>query len=315
MKTFSVAICTRNRGALLPRTVRAVFEQDYPKDRYEVLLVDNGSTDDTAGVAARLAGEAPIPFRVIHEPQLGVSRARNRAAREAALDFVAYVDDDTIPDPNWLRALDETIARHGALVVGGRVDDVYEEGAELPSWLVCGYIRGFFRLEHDGSPPVFRVRYPLYIGEGNCAYARELFDRFQFPPALGAGNRRGSGGGAILDLVLERHDVPIYFTDHAVVRHMVDSGRLSRKSFMKAAYLHGVEMALLEMTVRGRLRNILGSTRNQLRRLSSPKAFCTLCKLIRITSFVLESFRLLALRKLGVDDPGGYRASVMRPPA
>jgi len=312
VKSFSVAICTRNRAALLPGTVRAVLEQDYPKDRYEVLVVDNGSTDDTASVAARLGEEATVPFRVVVEPQLGVSAARNRAAREAALDFVAYVDDDTIPGPNWLKALNETIEEHGALVVGGRVDDVYEHGVALPSWLACGYIRGFFRLEHTGAPPVFRVQYPFYIGEGNCAYARHLFDRYQFPPALGAGKRRGSGGGALLDLVLEQDDVPIYFTDHASVRHRVDTRRLTRKNFMKAAYLHGVEMALLEMLAKGRLRNVLGSTRNQLRQLSSPEAFCTLCKLIRIATFVLESFRLLALRRVGIDDPGGHRGSVMR---
>jgi glycosyltransferase involved in cell wall biosynthesis len=298
----------------LHRTIVAVFEQDYPNDRYEVLVVDNGSTDDTAKVAADLKADATVPFRVIVEPQLGVSRARNRAAREAALDFIAYLDDDTIPSRNWLTALDETIEKHDALVVGGRVDDVYEEGFEPPPWLACGYIRGFFRLEHTGSPPVFRVRYPFYIGEGNCAYARDLFDHFQFPPGLGAGNKRGSGGGALLDLILERHDVPIYFTDHAAVRHTVGSHRITRTNFMKAAYLHGVEMALLELEAKGRLRNVLGSTRNQLRQLPSPKMFCTFCKLIRTTSFVLESFRLLAMRSLGIDDPGGYRGSARRSP-
>jgi glycosyltransferase involved in cell wall biosynthesis len=314
LTTFSVAICTRNRAALLPRVVRAAFDQDYPKDRYEVLLVDNGSTDETPAVAAGLAAQATVPFRVVVEPRAGVSRARNTAALQASREFVAYLDDDTVPDPGWLKAFDEAIRDHGALVVGGRVDDVFEDGFELPSWFGCHYLRSFFRLEHDSRPPVFRLQYPAYIGEGNCAYARHLLDRFQFPPGLGAGNRRGSGGGALLNLALEQHGVPLYYTDHAVVRHLVASHRIVRRNFVRAAYLHGVELALLELIAKGRLRSVLGFARHQLRRLGAPTVFCTLCKFVKVAGFVLESFRLHLLRRLGVDDPGGHRRSVIREP-
>lgn len=306
MKTFSVAICTRNRAALLERTAIAVLEQNYPKDRYELLVVDNGSTDDTAHVAAGLAAGAPVPVRLISEPQLGVSRARNRAAQEAQFEFLAYLDDDTIPARSWLKAFDAAIEEHGALVVGGRVEDVYE-GFEPPSWLVCRYLRANFRLEHYGSPPVFQVRYPSYIGEGNCAYSRALFERFQFPVTLGhIGKTRGAGGGALLDLVLERQGVPIYFTDHAVVDHMIDSDRVTRRHVMAASYLHGLETARLELVVQGGLRHTLAYTRGLLRQLSSPKPFCTVCKLIRIVTFAIESCRLLIMRRLGLFDPARF---------
>jgi glycosyltransferase involved in cell wall biosynthesis len=312
MTTFSVAICTRNRAALLPRVVRAAFDQNYAKDRYEVLVVDNGSTDDTSAVAAALAAEATVPFRVVVEPRPGVSTARNTAALEARHEFVAYLDDDTVPDRNWLKAFGETIQEHGALVVGGRVDDVFEDDFELPSWFMCPYLRSFFRLEHDSRPSVFRLQYPAYIGEGNCAYARHLFGRFRFPPALGAGNRRASGGGALLDLTLEQQGVPMYYTDHAVVRHLVGSQRIVRRNFLKAAWLHGIELAFLELIAKGRLRSVFGFTRHQLRRAREETAFCTVCKLVKLTSFVLESLRLHLLRRLGIEDPGGHRRSVLR---
>ncbi len=207
--TFSVAICTRNRSDLFKQTVLAVFGQKYPKHSYEVLVIDNGSTDDTPLVAAALAAQAPVRFRFFEEPQVGVSRARNKAAGEADFDYVAYVDDDTIPAPTWLAALSATIEEHGALVVGGRVEDVYEEGFEIPRWFSCKYLKGFFRVDYRGKfPDIFRIRYPLYIGAGNSAYARRLFEQIEFPSSFGpAGKRRIKGSETFVNLVLEMDDV------------------------------------------------------------------------------------------------------------
>src|SRR5919112_1316312 len=120
MTTFTVAICTRNRAHLLPRTITAVLDQDYPREAYEVLVVDNGSTDDTSRVAASFAANSPVEFRFVVQKSVGISAARNRAAREARNDYVAFVDDDAIPARNWLSALHDVIEEHGALVVGGR---------------------------------------------------------------------------------------------------------------------------------------------------------------------------------------------------
>lgn len=300
LNRFSVAICTRNRASLLERVVDAVFRQDYPHELYEVVIVDNGSVDGTAEAAARLTGQSPVPFRLVHEPEAGVSRARNRAATEAAYDFVAFLDDDTVPASGWLRALDAAIEEHGALVVGGRVEDVYEAGFARPPWLECRYLRGFFRLDYDGQkPPSFRVRYPDYIGEGNCVYSRRLFERHRFPTSLGhAGKRRATGEGAFLNRVLELDGVPIYYSDAAVVDHQIDPTRVTKGNLARSAYLHGVELARIELAFHGGARHVLWLAKNQLlelkRNTSHPPPFCTLCKLVRTAAFLLESTRLLA---------------------
>lgn len=296
--------------------VSAVFQQDYPKERYELIVVDNGSVDGTAEAAARLAADSPVPFRFVVEPEAGVSRARNRAAAEAALEYVAFLDDDTIPTPGWLRALNAAIEEHGALVVGGRVDDVYESGFERPSWLECRYLRGFYRLDYDGATaPIFRVRYPDYIGEGNCAYSRQLFELYRFPANLGhIGRKQTTGAGAFLNLVLEREDVPIYYTDDAVVEHQIPAARVTRRNLLNSAFLHGVELARVELAFHGGARYVLWLARNQVRALwrdrSSSPPFCTFCKLVRTTAFLFECAHLLAARLLGADGAARYVRSV-----
>jgi len=314
--TFSVAICTRNRSDLFKQTVLAVFGQKYPKHSYEVLVIDNGSTDDTPLVAAALAAQAPVRFRFFEEPQVGVSRARNKAAGEADFDYVAYVDDDTIPAPTWLAALSATIEEHGALVVGGRVEDVYEEGFEIPRWFSCKYLKGFFRVDYRGKfPDIFRIRYPLYIGAGNSAYARRLFEQIEFPSSFGlAGKRRIKGSETFVNLVLEMDDVPIYYTDHAIVHHHVSPDQVTRGKLIQASYLSGVEVARREIVVLGGFKRALQAMRNQVLELSallradvlSPRKaqpFCTFCRSVRTVAFVLESLRLLSTRSVGIRGP------------
>lgn len=277
----------------------AVFQQDYPKELYELLVVNSGSTDATPEVAQRLAAESPVQFRYVVEQEPGVSRARNRAAAEAEFDYIAYLDDDTIASPTWLRALNDALEQHSALVVGGRVEDVYEGGDDPPRWLECRYLRGFFRLDYDGRmPSAFRVRYPDYIGEGNSVYARRLFERYRFPTNLGpAAGRRSTGEGAFLNLVLERDDVPIFYADAAVVHHQIAPARVTRRNLLESAFLHGVELARIELAFHGGARYVLWLARNHLRELRrnrAPSAFCTFCKLVRTMAFLLESTRLLA---------------------
>jgi glucosyl-dolichyl phosphate glucuronosyltransferase len=314
--TFSVAICTRNRADLFRETVLAVFGQAYPKDRYEVLVIDNGSTDDTPAVAAALAAQAPVRFRFFEEPRLGISRARNKAAAEADFDYVAFADDDTVPAPSWLAALSATIEEHGALVVGGRVEDIYEDDFEIPRWFNCKYLKGFFRVDYRGKfPDVFRVRYPIYIGAGNSAYARRLFEQIQFPSSFGpAGKRRIKGSETFVNLALEMADVPIYFTDHAVVLHHVTPDQVTRRKLVKASYLSGIEVARREIVLLGgsgraakavlnQVREVWGLLRADMRSPRKALPFCTFCRLVRTGGFVLQSVRLLSARRVSIGGP------------
>jgi GT2 family glycosyltransferase len=97
----SFVICTRNGGSRLTPTLEHLVAQRFRKEvAREVLLVDNASTDDTCEVARRVfaaSTEARLPLRITHEPRPGNAYARARGLREAAFDYVIFVDDD-----NWL---------------------------------------------------------------------------------------------------------------------------------------------------------------------------------------------------------------------
>ncbi|WP_404422577.1 glycosyltransferase [Nibricoccus sp. IMCC34717] len=131
----TIAICTYNRARWLRETLQFVTAQAYPKDRYEVIVVDNNSRDDTRAVVEGFAG-ATRPPRYVLEVQQGLSHARNRAIEEAQGDILLFIDDDTLGSPDWLTHMVEPFLRPGnenVGLVGGDVIPVFPEG--LPRWL------------------------------------------------------------------------------------------------------------------------------------------------------------------------------------
>lgn len=97
---FTVVICTFNRADRVGEAVASVLEQTYGD--YELLVVNDGSTDDTAEVLRSFTGER---VRVIEQANGGLSAARNTGIREASGRFVAFLDDDDSVSPTWLEGL------------------------------------------------------------------------------------------------------------------------------------------------------------------------------------------------------------------
>ncbi len=136
MSGISVAICTHNGAARLPATLQHLAAQQTPPHlEWEVLLIDNASTDDSAAVGLRCwPGDAPAPLRLVREPRLGLSYARERAFEEARYEVVSFVDDDNWLAPDWLAIADEIMRREpGLAVLGSHVEAVFE--IEPPAWL------------------------------------------------------------------------------------------------------------------------------------------------------------------------------------
>lgn len=103
MVDFSVAIRTYNRAQRLPELLSALRSQVGTADfAWEVVIVDNNSTDNTAEAIAKLAPTLPVPVRYILEPIQGASFARSRAIAEAKGTFIGFLDDDNLPALNWV---------------------------------------------------------------------------------------------------------------------------------------------------------------------------------------------------------------------
>src|SRR4051812_43770347 len=99
----TLAICTRNRAAALRRTLDSLALMEFPAGtQCEIVVVDNGSSDDTASVIESFMGRLPLRHDV--EPTPGVSHARNRAVAMAKGKFIVWTDDDVVADRQWLSA-------------------------------------------------------------------------------------------------------------------------------------------------------------------------------------------------------------------
>lgn len=133
--SITVAICTRNRARQLEQALHALVDPVRGcsgQAEVEVLVVDNGSSDDTAQVTSSMA--ASLPLRHVYEPAAGLSHARNRACEEARGDYIAWIDDDVIVGSAWLRAYTGAIHRHpDAAFFGGPIVPKFE--GVPPSWL------------------------------------------------------------------------------------------------------------------------------------------------------------------------------------
>lgn len=119
---FSVQICSFNRRDILKRSLEALFNQDFPSDKFEIIVVDDGSTDSTGDMVKSL--KAPCGFKYIRQDHLGLSIGRNKGIREAKGKYVLFVDDDIISDKNLLNEHLRTHQKYPNSVIKGWVNHV-----------------------------------------------------------------------------------------------------------------------------------------------------------------------------------------------
>jgi len=129
----SVVVPTFNRAGRLMRLIDALARQDAPGIAFEVLVVDNASSDATAILVGAAAKRDPR-IVYIHEPRQGASHARNAGIARATGDIVAFVDDDVVPARDWVRALKNVFDAHPEVdCVGGRVEGAWP--TYVPRWV------------------------------------------------------------------------------------------------------------------------------------------------------------------------------------
>ena len=147
---YSVVVPTYQRGESLARCLDALGAQTLEHGRFEVIVVDDGSTVPPREAVAR-AG-ASIDVRLIEQANAGPASARNTGARAARGDYVVFTDDDCRPDPDWLRAIDATAVRHPGCAVGGRVVNALGDGLySTASQLLIEFLYDYFNVDASGG--------------------------------------------------------------------------------------------------------------------------------------------------------------------
>ena len=175
--SISVLLATRNRKEILDQFLERVADIDHPQ-RWEVVVVDNGSTDGTAEVVARFAKRFPV--KTLHEPAQGKSRALNKGISNASGELLVFVDDDIEPAQDWLTAWEQAMAEHPeANVFGGRIS--IEKGL-LPAWLERSYnLKNLLAAEHDLGPESLRYPHNQYPWGPNIAVRHSALEGVACP--------------------------------------------------------------------------------------------------------------------------------------
>jgi len=244
---ISIVVCTRNRAALLYGALASLYDLATEDEfTYEIVVVDNGSTDETSQVIAAAIPEAKHPLRGVRENEPGVVAARNRGIRESQGRWIAFFDDDQLADWHWLAELLRGASDKGCRVVGGSVQLALPADCNRQLHPAVQMLLG----ETLGSDLPQRFGGRLTPGGGNLMIERGVFDQ------VGRFENSIEGRGEDVDLYarIEQAQIDAWYIPTAIVHHLTASERLAPDYLLKLAQLMGQATARRQRAALGRMR-------------------------------------------------------------
>ena len=240
----SIVIATYNRAPDLRATLDSLAALRSQR-RWEVVVVDNNSTDDTASAVRTRAATFPAPLRYVFEAEQGRSAALNAGIMAARGRVILTTDDDVRVEPDWLDRATGALEHLQCGYVGGRVLPLW--GGEPPAWLSTRpgpHWAVIALLDYGTSPIELTTRMPLGV---NMAFRREVFDTVGgWDPRVGrkAGTLLGQEVREWCIRARER-GVSGWYVPDMIVHHVIPAGRLNKRYFRRWSYWRGISRALL----------------------------------------------------------------------
>lgn len=244
---ISVVICTLNRRTSLCRTLDSLLSQTCTRP-YEVLVVDNGSSDDSVAAAEAYASRFRVTLRVMKELETGLSNARNRALAEANAPRVVFIDDDVSCRPGFVESHLDAFAEPDVIATGGRILPVLP--ASTPGWfrqLLPSEIGGPTARYDFGEHTVEvgpRWRKPPPCGANMGLHREAALELGGFRSDLGWGNGLIPGEESELLKKLQEHG-RILYVPRATVDHHIDASKVEEPYFVRWYRGHGRSTILM----------------------------------------------------------------------
>jgi len=226
---ISVCVCTYKRTRLLKCLLDALLHQDTDGlFDYSIIVADNDAGQSAQQVVVSYQRHASIPVVYCVEPEQNIALARNRAIEQANGDFIALIDDDEIPERNWLWSLYNACIRFRCAGVLGPVKPLFEK--KPPSWIIAGHF--FERPRHTTG---------YKIGSADARTGNVLFKREILVGVDPVFRPQFSSGGEDVDFFERMHEGSSFFVwcDEAVVHERIPPARCRLSYLLRSALLRG----------------------------------------------------------------------------
>lgn len=245
---LSIVIPTKNRADLLGKALASIEKQPTDQNLFEVIVIDNGSTDGTRDVAKEYRKKIK-KFRYFYDARPGLHVGRNRGLLESRGELVGYLDDDVILFPNWINTVLKAFEDEELMYVGGSV---------IPHDMTL--LTPDFRAKHETQKGLYQYIFPLscfwesgvsesdtriheaenFFG-GNCVYRKSVLQACRGFHPDGMPNHllmyRGDGESYVSEYIIG-HNMKAMYHAQASVYHLVDVSRVT-DSYIKYMYFRG----------------------------------------------------------------------------
>jgi glycosyltransferase involved in cell wall biosynthesis len=233
---ITVIVCTHNRCNVLSKALQSVSESRLPSSvTWEVLVVDNGSSDNTGSVVEEFKNRYPDRFRYLFEPRIGKSFALNTGIRESRGRILSFLDDDVVVEHTWLQNLTSMLEEGGFAGAGGRTRPIL--GVPVPRWLALSgpySLAGILAAVFDFGDEPCQLKDAPY--GANMAYRKSMFEKYgDFRTDLGPSSDsqipRPNEDTEFGRRLMEHGEILRYAPD-AIAYHPIAPQRLNQKYFL-----------------------------------------------------------------------------------
>jgi glycosyltransferase involved in cell wall biosynthesis len=261
---LSVIIPTYNRADLLIKALHSLLRQTFPIQQFEVLVVDNGSTDNTREIV-RETKKKLVNLHYYFIAQPGLHAARHLGMEKAQSDILVYTDDDIEALPTWLEGIAESFSNTEVVLVGGKCLPLFE--TQPPDWLQILWQKDVYGGHYIGHLSILdfgnhvREISPNFVIGCNLSIRKTIlqdvggFHPDAMPPDLI--RYRGDGESWVTQCVHARGG-KIVFNPKASLYHWVSKERMTRDYFSRRSFLQGISQSYQQIRRKKRVDCAIG---------------------------------------------------------